>query len=69
MSAPFVAGGAGLIWSTVTDGNVNGQTNDEVRARLETYADKIPGTGTLWSSGRLNACNAAGASDSGCPLG
>ena len=69
MSAPFVAGAAGLIWSTVADGNGNGQTNDEVRARLEIYADKIPGTGTLWSSGRLNACNAAGASDSACPLG
>lgn len=66
MSAPFVAGAAGLLWSVAADDNSNGRVNDEVRARLETYADDIPGTGSLWTAGRLNVCNAvvAGA----CPM-
>jgi hypothetical protein len=38
------------------------------RSRIENYADDIPGTGTYWSAGRLNACNAAAASLSACPL-
>ena len=68
MSAPFVAGAAGLLWSVATDTNGNGHPNDEVRARLESYADDIAGTGTLWTAGRLNACNAVAASASACPL-
>ena len=68
MSAPFVAGAAGLIWSGLTDANRDGRRNDEARARLEAYADQIPGTGTYWRAGRLNACNAAAASASACPL-
>jgi thermitase len=68
MSAPFVAGAAGLIWSSVPDANGDGRTNDDVRSRIENYADDIPGTGTYWSAGRLNACNAAAASLSACPL-
>lgn len=58
MSAPFVAGAAGLLQPLVADDNGNGRVNDEVRARLETYADDIKGTGTLWAAGRLNVCNA-----------
>lgn len=68
MSAPFIAGAAGLIWSTTSDANGNGRRNDEVRDRIERYADDIPGTGTLWSAGRLNACNAAAATQTACPL-
>ncbi len=68
MSTPFVAGAAALVWPLVTDANGNGRVNDEVRARLEAYADPIAGTGTLWSNGRLNACNAAAASLTACPL-
>ncbi len=58
MSAPFVAGAAGLLWPLAVDDNNNVRVNDEVRARLETYADNIPGTGSLWTAGRLNVCNA-----------
>lgn len=58
MSAPFVAGAAGLLWSVVADDNSNDRVNDEVRARLETYADDIRGTGTLWAAGRLNVAGA-----------
>lgn len=68
MSTPFAAGAAALIWSTVNDENGNGRVNDEVRARLEGYADPIAGTGTYWSNGRLNVCNAAAASATACPL-
>jgi len=67
MASPHVAGAAALIWSIISDGNANGRVNDEVRARLETYADDIPGTGTLWSAGRLNACRAATADSPDAP--
>lgn len=66
MSAPFVAGAAGLLWSVAADDNSNDRVNDEVRARLETYADDIEGTGTLWAAGRLNVCNAVVAD--ACPM-
>ncbi len=68
MAAPHVAGAAGLIWSTVSDSAGDGALNDEVRSRIETYADNIPGTGTLWSAGRLNACRAATADGSEGPV-
>lgn len=50
MAAPMVSGAAALIWSTSY-----GTTNSAVRTRLEKTADRIPGTGTYWSSGRINA--------------
>ena len=53
MSTPMVAGVVGLIWSTDY-----GTSASAVRTRLESTADKIPGTGTYWSSGRVNAANA-----------
>jgi len=52
MSTPMVAGVAGLVWST-------GYTSPSaVRTKIESTADKITGTGTYWSAGRINAANA-----------
>lgn len=53
----FVAGLAGLVWSTPF-----GTSNAAVRARIEATCDRIPGTGSLWASGRINAARAVGAS-------
>jgi thermitase len=54
MSSPHVAGLAGLLWS-------NGlSSNAAVRDRIESSVDKLPGTGNLWSKGRINACRALG---------
>lgn len=55
MSAPMVAGVAALVWSTEY-----GTGNQAVRDRIEHTADAIPGTGTYWTWGRVNACNAVG---------
>lgn len=55
MSTPMVSGVAGLIWSSGY-----GTSASAVRARLEATADKISGTGTYWSAGRVNAANAVG---------
>lgn len=65
MAAPHVAGAAALLWSSVSDSGAAG-LNDDVRARIEAYADPIAGTGTLWSAGRLNACRALLASSADC---
>jgi len=53
MATPHVAGLAGLIWAT-------GQcaTNACVRSKIESSADPIAGTGTLWKYGRVNYGNA-----------
>jgi subtilisin family serine protease len=51
MATPHVAGVAGLVSS-------RGLNNAQVRARLETTADPIPGTGEWWSNGRLNLLRA-----------
>ncbi|PTM58824.1 S8 family peptidase [Desmospora activa] len=48
MSVPHVAGVAALLAS-------EGYNNEEIRHIIMETADKIPGTGTLWTSGRLNA--------------
>jgi thermitase len=53
MASPFVAGLAGLVWSTSY-----GTTNGNVRDRIQTTADQ---TGIMWSSygiKRINAYNA-----------
>jgi thermitase len=55
MAAPFVSGLAGLIWSTSY-----GTSNDTVVSRLLSTADPIPGTGSLWASGHVNASAAVG---------
>ncbi|HZC83269.1 MAG TPA: S8 family serine peptidase, partial [Rubrobacter sp.] len=60
MATPHVARVAGLVWSTprCIDGDPN--TNDAacVRDRIESTADQIPGTGTFWTYGRINAYKA-----------
>jgi thermitase len=53
MATPFVAGLAGLIWSTSY-----GTSNTSVRSRIESTADAIAGTGTYWQYGRINAYEA-----------
>jgi fibronectin type 3 domain-containing protein len=53
MATPFVAGLAGLIWSTGY-----GTSNTSVRSRIESTADAITGTGTYWQYGRINASKA-----------
>ena len=55
MASPHVAGVAGLVWSTSLCG-----TNSCVRNRIEGNADRITGTNSQWSKGRLNACRAVG---------
>jgi thermitase len=59
MATPHVAGVAALVWST---GNWN--TAQAVRSRVEQTAQPIPGTGSYWSWGRVNACRAVGGN---CP--
>ena len=53
MASPVVAGVAALAWSSHANA-----TNTSVRANIESTADKIPGTGTYWTHGRVNAFNA-----------
>ena len=50
MSTPFVSGLAGLLF-----GQNSNLTNFEVRKMIEENADKISGTGTYWTTGRINA--------------
>jgi thermitase len=53
MSAPIVAATAALAWS------VNPELdNQAIREKLQSSADNIPGTGTYWANGRVNANNA-----------
>jgi thermitase len=60
MSTPHVAGIAALVWTVEPE-----FTNRQVRDRIEETADAIPGTGSYWTWGRVNACNAVGGSCSG----
>ena len=53
MSTPFVAGLAGLLWTTG-----HGTDNASVRNRIESTCDPIPGTGSDWAHGRINDYNA-----------
>lgn len=50
MATPMVSATAGLVWATSY-----GTSAPSVRKRLEESAEKINGTGTYWSAGRLNA--------------
>ncbi len=61
MATPHVAGLAALIWATGW-----GTSAQAVVQRLESTADRIPGTGTNWQYGRINAL-AAVASDAALP--
>lgn len=53
MATPMTAAAAGVVWSSPY-----GTSNSAVRARIEGKADKIAGTGTYWSAGRVNAAAA-----------
>jgi thermitase len=53
MATPHVAGLVGLLWSTSW-----GTSAQSVINRLEATADAIPGTGTNWQYGRINAAAA-----------
>jgi thermitase len=54
MASPVVAGVAALAWSLDP-----GAPNASVRAKVESTADEImPGTGSYWAHGRVNACKA-----------
>jgi thermitase len=53
MASPMVSGVVGLIWASSY-----GTSNDAVVKRLCDTADKITGTGTYWTCGRINAGNA-----------
>lgn len=53
MASPVVAGVAALVWSTPA-----GTANTAVRAKVESTAEAIDGTGTDWAHGRVNACEA-----------
>jgi thermitase len=55
MASPHVAGLAALVAATPF-----GATNDAIVTRIKTTADPIPGTGTLWTDGRINAARAVG---------
>ncbi len=50
MSSPIVAGVAALAWSAHS-----GASATTVRAKVESTADKVTGTGTYWYHGRVNA--------------
>lgn len=67
MAAPMAAGAAAVLWSVTEDANADGQLDDDVRARIEGYADRIAETGRGVASGRLNLCNAVAASKTACP--
>ncbi|RAL26421.1 S8 family peptidase [Thermoflavimicrobium daqui] len=51
MATPLVAGLAGLLAS-------QGKSASTIRSNIESSADKISGTGTYWTHGRVNANNA-----------
>ncbi len=55
MSSPVVAGVAALVWASPF-----GTSNTTVINRIYTTADKIEGTGSRWSQGRVNAAKAVG---------
>ena len=59
MASPIAAGVAALVWSLPAT-----TSNAAVRAKVESTADPIKGTGAWWAKGRVNACKAVGAS--GC---
>lgn len=62
MASPFVSGVVGLIWASQY-----GTSNTAVINRLYATVDKIAGTGTYWTEGRINAGKAVGATVSPSP--
>ena len=55
MAAPHVAGLAALVWATEF-----GTSNQSVVDRIQGTADRVSGTGSLWTYGRINALSAVG---------
>ncbi|RAM38369.1 S8 family serine peptidase [Arthrobacter globiformis] len=53
MSAPIVAATAALAWSSHP-----GATNTSVRAKVESSAEDVAGTGTYWAHGRVDTFEA-----------
>ena len=53
MSAPIVAATAALAWSVSPE-----LDNHAIREKVQSSAEQIPGTGTYWANGRVNANNA-----------
>jgi len=67
MAAPIVSGIAGLIWDRLPAVDAN----RDAEARIVASAEAIPGTGTYWRYGRVDACRAVTANGprcSGIPL-
>jgi len=62
MAAPLVSGIAALIW----DQFPTAQANRAVEARILASAQAIPGTGTYWRYGRVDACRALTADEPPC---
>ncbi|MDP2948494.1 MAG: S8 family serine peptidase [Chloroflexota bacterium] len=63
LASPHVAGAAALVLASgVTDGNGNGRTNDEVRARFQQTADDLGAAGrdTWYGYGLVDADEAVG---------
>jgi subtilisin family serine protease len=56
IASPHVAGVAALLWASSY-----GTSADAVVSRLESSAEHIAGTGTLWTYGRVSALKALGA--------
>jgi thermitase len=52
-ASPFVSGLAALVWAANPS-----FTNAQVRSRIESTADPITGTGSLWKYGKVNAYRA-----------
>ncbi len=68
-SAPMVSAVAALIWSSTTDANENGFTNDDVVRRLLESAEAGPDVGTTSRYGALNLCRAiAGPGAEACSI-
>jgi len=55
MSSPIVAATAALVWSVNPAAD-----NTSIREKVESAAELIPGSGTYWARGRVNACRAVG---------
>lgn len=55
MATPHVSGVAALVKAAFPN-----YTNAQIRNSIEQTADRISGTGTYWSAGRLNAASALG---------
>jgi thermitase len=63
MATPHVAGLAALVWAANPS-----LSNQGVVDRIKSTADRIPGTGTYWEAGRINAASAVRSQPPSNPL-